>query len=254
MSSVILYDNAIVGSTITVTSEDTGFSKENAIDWLTWDFWKPTAAGTVYYTVDLGSSQSMDAWGIAAHDLGVNSATIKLQRSATGAWAGEQVDVGTAVSPTASEPILKTFTSVSSRYWRWEIVSATTASKIGVLMLGPRLTLQTGTRVGFEPDSLAQMYEGKINISKEAAFLGASTYKKPIDGKMMFTALTPAWVKANWKPFIRHCELKKGFLYMPDPNSTDEITYGLATRDIKTPAYSDALHMTVNLSYVGIIS
>lgn len=254
MSTEILYDNVLVDATITVTSEDTGFSKENAIDWLTWDFWKPTAAGTVYYTADLGTAQSLDAWGIAAHDLGVNSATIKLQRSATGAWAGEEVDVGTAVSPTASEPILKTFTSVSARYWRWEIVSATTASQIGAILLGPRLTPQTGTRVGHKPDALAQQYEGKLNISKDAAFLGASVYKKPIKNQMLFTNLTPAWVRSDWEPFMRHCELKKGFLYMPNSTSSDEVLYGFADNKIPTPEYADALHMTAKLPYIGIVS
>ncbi len=252
----ILYTNKLeTASSITVTSEATGFEKENAYDWHTWDFWKANASGTVYYTVDMGSATSMDAWGIAAHDLGINSATILLQYSATGSFGGEEVDVGSAVSPTASEPILKTFSSVSARYWRWKIVSASTASKIGVLMLGPRLSMLKGLRIGYKPDLLAQQFETNINLSVDAAMLGADVYKKPVMATMKFTLLTPAWTRANWEPFIRHVEQGKGFLYQPDPdNNATEVTYGKAQKKIPAPNYSHNNFMTVSLLYIGIVS
>ena len=61
---VILYNSLIPSATtITVTSEAAGFAKENAYDWLTFDYWKPSAAGTVYYTMDFGAAVAVDGWG-----------------------------------------------------------------------------------------------------------------------------------------------------------------------------------------------
>lgn len=256
-NAFLLYDNVLPGaSSITVTSEASGYEKEYLYDGLTWGHWKPSAAGTVYCTVDLGSAQSMDAWGVVAHDLGTNGASIELQYSATGAWAGEEVTVGSAVSPTSTETIMKTFTSVSARYWRWKIISASAASQIGQLLLGARLEMQTGLRTGFMPDDLAPRYESRYNMSDEAALLGESVYKKPVTGKMMFTLLTPAWVRANWEPFLRHIEQGGSFLYQPQPdNYPENVIFAVADKKkLSTPKYSHSTYMSVDLSYIGLVA
>jgi len=253
----ILYNNLLPGaSIITVTSEASGYEKENAYNYLTWDHWKPSASGTVYYTVDLGSAQSIDAWGVVAHNLGNNSASIKLQYSDTGAWAGEEVDVGTAVSPDTTETIMKTFTSLSKRYWRWEIVSASAASQIGLLFLGVKMEMPSGLGVGFAPDALAPQYEPRYNLSDDSALLGASLYKKPIKNTMKFKLLTPAWVRANWEPFLRHVEQNKGFLYQPQPDDyPSEVVYAFADKKkIKAPKYSQTKFMSVDLGYIGTVA
>lgn len=251
---VILYNSLIPSATtITVTSEAAGFAKENAYDWLTFDYWKPSAAGTVYYTMDFGAAVAVDGWGVAAHDLGVNGASIQLQYSATGAWAGEEVNFGSAISPAASEPRLQTGTSQSKRYWRFKIVSAAAASKIGVLMLGARLTMNAPLESGFKPDALAQRYEPTINQSDEATILGASRRRKLVENSLTFDLLEPSWVRTNWDPFIRHVELGKGFMIQPQPdNYPDEVTYAFAKDNIKTPSHSFVTLMQVSIDYYGI--
>lgn len=253
----ILYNNLLLNALIiTVTSEVAGYLKENAYDWLTWSHWKPSAAGTVYYTVDLGSVQSVDAWGVASHDLGTNGASIQLQHSSTGAWSGEEVSISTATSPTSTESILKTFTSVSARYWRWEIISASAASQIGQLMLGVRVEAPVGLSTGFAPDGVAPLYEPRYNISDEAELLGVSIYKKPVTNIMKFKPVTPAWVRATWEPFIRHVEQGKGFLYQPQPdNYSGEVIYAVADKKkIPKPKYPYTNFMEVSLSYIGVVS
>ena len=68
-------------SSVTATSEDTGFTKENAYDWRTDDFWKPTAAspGTWTLTADMGSATAADYGGIYAHNLHTVGATVLLE-------------------------------------------------------------------------------------------------------------------------------------------------------------------------------
>ncbi len=250
----ILWNSRIPGATVTVTSEATGFEKANASDWLTFDWWKPTAAGTVYYTIDLGSALAVDSWGVAAHDLGTNSASIQLQYS-TDNFAADTNDFAAAISPSTTEPRFQQAASQTKRYWRFKIVSASAASKIGVLMLGQMLELSEGLRIGHEPDALAQWYESKFNQSQGSALLGTSTYKKFIESSMRFTVLTPAFVRASWEPFLRHVETGKGFIYQPDPdNNPTEVIYGVLNKKFTPARYSHANFMEVNLPYVGIVN
>lgn len=82
MSSIIGYENLIeTASTVTVTSEAAGYEKANAYDWLENDYWQGTAAGTRYYTVDLGSAKTVDYWACHAHDLSNNAGLVRVQYS-----------------------------------------------------------------------------------------------------------------------------------------------------------------------------
>lgn len=251
---VILYNNLLkVAASITVTSEATGYEKERAYDDLTWDYWKPSAAGTVYYTVDLGSVMTIDAWGVFAHDLGSNGGNITLQQSATGAWSGEETDVGSAVSPAGTEPILKLPASFDARYLRWKIVSASAASKIGGLILGQKLSVESDLNPGYAPDSMAPRYEPRINLSDDASFLGVSVRRVPSKGRMSWDLLDPDWARNYWVPFLRHVELGGGFLYLPLPDLyPDEVVYAKADKNIPSPEYTQSLFMRGELGYIGV--
>ncbi|MES0444988.1 MAG: hypothetical protein ABUJ92_00445, partial [Desulfobacterales bacterium] len=64
---LILHTNKIESaSSITVTSEAAGFEKEKAYDHRTSTSWKAAATGTVYYTVDMGTSVDVSAWACYA--------------------------------------------------------------------------------------------------------------------------------------------------------------------------------------------
>lgn len=255
---VILYNNIVGDATITVTSEDTGYEKENAYDDLTFDFWKPTASGTVYYTMDFGSAVDVDAWGLFAHDLGTNSASIQLQYS-TDNFAADTNNFGDAISPSTTEPRLQTGTIQSKRYWRLKIVSAAAASKIGGLILGEHMEIASTSALhpSNDADHLAQRYESVVNESDGGAILGTDKRAKLISGRMHFELLTRAWVRANWDVFKQHCEQGGGFLYQPDPdNYPAEVTYGKATGKIPTPKHMQNApnQMTVDLPYTGIVT
>jgi hypothetical protein len=251
---IILYSNEILNaSSISVTSEAAGYAKENAYDWLTWDYWKPTAAGTVYYTVDMGSATSIDTWGAYAHDLGDNSATIQLQYS-TDNFSADINNFGSAISPTAGEPVLQTGTSQSKRYWRFKIVSSTTASRIGGLILGAKLSMEEGLRPGYEPDSNRARYEYMTNMSEAGTRLGGSKRKIAIEGFMYFDLLTRAWVESNWEPFVRHFETGKGWLYCPDiDNYPNEVSYCWYDKGYKGPTYQYKYYGAVTLPYMCIV-
>ena len=76
---MIGYANLLeTASSITVTSEATGFEKENAYNWNTFDYWKGTSTATQDYDIDMGSAQLATYAAIFAHDLHTQGATIEL--------------------------------------------------------------------------------------------------------------------------------------------------------------------------------
>lgn len=83
MTAILAYENLLehADSTVTATSEATGYDVENCFDWLTHDYWQATAAGTNYVTVDLGSAKAVDYWAVFAHDLADNSGGVRVQYS-----------------------------------------------------------------------------------------------------------------------------------------------------------------------------
>ncbi len=252
---IILYANELPNAaSITVTSEAAGYPKENAYDYLPWDAWMAAAAGTVYYTVDMGSAVSMDAWGAFRHTLGTNGASIQAQYSTTGAFAGEEVNVGSAVSPSSTEPFLRAFGAVSARYWRFKIISASAASEIAGIFLGTRMDMQEGLRPGYVPDTNKPRYSRISNVSEAGNLLGGSSRKMMISGILHFDLLDRSWIETNWEPFVRHFESGKGWLYCADiDNYPNEVSYCVYDNNARGPLYQDAYFGAVDVPYKGIV-
>lgn len=245
------YTNLIEGATVTVTSAATGYPKESAYSWLTFDGWKAAAAGTVYFTVDLGSAQSVDYWAAFAHDLADNSGTIKLQYSSDN-FSADINDVGALVTPTDSGVIFRAFTAISARYWRFEITSTGAASFIGCLALGPRMDIPEGMAIGFVPPNMSFDDDVTNQRSNGGAFLGRSVRRYGAETEMRFELVTPAWVRSAWLPFLEHARVKPFFMSWDRENYPAEAAYCWTDRQIDAPAYTHTNYMGVSLRLKGL--
>ena len=255
MTDYIAYDNKIETATVTVTSEASGFAKENAYDWLTRDWWKAAAAGTVYFTVDFGVAVSIDYWAVGFTDLADNSGSIKPQYSATGAWAGEEVDFDSLYTPAAGDSAVKfrKLTAVSARYWRFVVSSTGNASAIGLLMLGQALTLPTGVQPPFSPPNFARKNKVFNNRSEAGAFLGRSLVRKGAEFSISKKNIDPDWMRNNFPALADHIEVKP-FLYCWNyENHANETAYCWLQdgQNIKTQ-YSGTKFMSFDLKVEGI--
>lgn len=253
MTAMIGYNNLLLNSgiTITVTSEASGYEKENAYSWKTSNWWQAAAAGTVYYTIDFGSAVSIDSYGVSGHDLTDNSGTIQLQYSATGAWAGEEVDFEAAQTPSENETIFRKGTSQSKRYWRFKIVSTGSASFIGNLFLGVALSLERGMPAPFSPANFNREREIFNNMSNGGAYLGrALRYNgAKINIKQQF--ISRSWIDSNWKALANHVELYPFYFLWDQENYPTEAAYCMAN-EIGYPTYNDPQYLDFNLNCVAI--
>jgi len=98
------------GVTVTTSSDQSGFEKENAYDWKPYDWWKPSAAGANWLRASFGAAKAADYMAISAHNLGTLGATIKCQYSTNG--GSSWTDIGGTIAPIGDSVIFVTF------YWR----------------------------------------------------------------------------------------------------------------------------------------
>jgi len=215
------YENFFTTGTVTVTSEATGFPKENAYDWNTYDYWKANAAGVVYLTVDYGSARPADFFGIAAHTLFDNAATIQCQYS-TDNFSASIVDIGDLVTPVDSSPIFNVFTLTSARYWRLKITSTGAASAIGVASIGASLEMDRAVGSGAMLPKESRMDKIINQTSEGGQFIGRSIIRKGVKFSLSFTIQTLAFARDDWSTFIDHAEVKP-FWYSWNPDYDDAV-------------------------------
>lgn len=243
----ILHSNKIESaSSITVTSEASGFEKEKAYDHRTSTFWKcSSGGGYVYFTVDMGSSVAVTAWACYAQDLFNDPGSIKLQYSSDN-FAADTNDYGTNVVPADNTPIMKTGASQSARYWRWEIYNDGVSFNynIGVLWLGEYLETNQGLSVGFEPLNTAQRFHPVDSVTQDGEFVGRTVKEKPIKGKLNFVPVqTPAYIRGDWVTMLRAIELHP-FFVIPLPDSyPSEVYYCWTDKKIANPSYTSSMYM-----------
>jgi len=254
MTSIIGYKNLLTdsGVTITASTEATDREKENAYDWNTSDWWQGTAAGTHTLILDYGSSVACDYMACAAHDIFDNSGTIRLFYSDTGT-SGPWTGLFSSITPADNTSIFKTFTSVSKRYYKIEIVDSGSASLIGMLSIGARTELPQGMTPGFMPPPYA--YNDVINNTKSntGAFTGRSLKLLGLKFAInMSPVITPAWMRSTWDVFIQHARTKPFFFTWDNDNYDDEAVLARTVGAISPPVYETHTLMRVSLNCEAI--
>lgn len=163
---IFFYDNLLKRYAVTVTSEASGYPKEHLYDDQPQSLWKAGAASAdQIITIDAGSAVSVDIFCLGpAHNLASINAGIKLQYSATGAWAGEEVDAFASFTPGVDNSYqYRLFGPISARYWRVYLTISSGTPQIGEVAFGKRFTLPEYFSGDFDPDE--RHIEGTTNTS-----------------------------------------------------------------------------------------
>lgn len=223
---VILFDNRFVDAAPTATTTAPGYDVLNIRDWRTYTFWQAMYDGVDYLTVDCGSAKSADALGIIGHNLGSAVATVSVESSDTGAWAGEQVERLSHFTPWSDACLLKLFAPASARYWRIKLFTfLSIAPKIAVVCLGSRLTMEKYIQGSFAPDP--EKIEGESNRSRGGGHLLGSVMRYHARNiKAQFQHITPAWYAGTFKPaWDAHISRLKPFFWAWDLTNHPDHVY-----------------------------
>ncbi len=137
MSNPIFYYRAAdEASSIAVTSEATGYPKENLQDRSEHTKWKSTDATDQNLDVDWGSAIACDYVILGGHNLYTAGATVTVQYSDD---ASTYYTAGSGV-PGSNDPFLVSFTSASHRYWRVVLSTGSVAYELATLFIGSKFS------------------------------------------------------------------------------------------------------------------
>jgi hypothetical protein len=241
-----------LGATVTASTEETDYDKENAYDGFGYDWWKPTVAGDSWLRVSLVAAQTADYMAIWGHDLSLHGSSIKTQYSIDN--GSTWVDATYVVTPTNDNTIFINFTTILAADWRVLVTNPTTIAAIAGVQIGEALTFPRAMENGFAPPSLAPMIKLKTSRTESGAFLGGSKLSEGIKGSFNLTNLNPAWVRSVWQPFINYAQTPKTFVFSWDSvNHSNEVILGWVTDKVPDPKYITPLLMSISLNFEGTL-
>jgi hypothetical protein len=236
----ILYKNVFSDGTglPDATGTESGFDVLNLIDLKGYTYW--SADGHVfpqYITVDYGSSISADALGIFSHNLGTLGLSLSVEAADDDFDSSSGVSITEALAafiPSDDKAILKTFSSVSARYWRLKIDGALDSDDdnpfMAILMIGARITFPNPTRAPIRLRD--ERVIGESMRSKTGQHLGSviSYVEQKIEAKIPLSTLT--WFDANFIPFWdNHASQSKPFFWAWDIDTFPTLVHWAKFRD-----------------------
>lgn len=247
-SARIGYKNLFTTSGVTVatSSDQTGFEKENAYDWKSYTWWKPSAAGANWLRASFGAAKSADYMAISGHNIGTLGATVKCQYSTNGGSTWN--DIGGTIAPADDNVIFVVFDSTSAADWRIYTDSACT---IGVVSIGETTELPVGMGVGFNIPTMAQNDKFNTSVSEGGEHIGNSLRRQNLSFTISLNLVDPAWIRSTWQDFIDHARLYPFFFSWDSENHSDEAVYCWVNKAIAKPSYISPVRGKVSLNVEG---
>lgn len=209
--AIICYDNLLASSkllTIAATSQQAGYSVQNAFDWYTTSYWSPVpAVGIHRFTAIFTSPVTADYLAIYKHNLGDVGGTFYLEYSLDGGTTW-QLATTTITSATNNELKINLFNAVTATHWRvvFNLYTAT-PFYIGVVMFGRKLTLYRGMIGGFVVPRHGRKNEIINQTTEGGQFVGRIKVSKGARSNITFKTVPQTWVRDYWEAFVLHAEM-----------------------------------------------
>lgn len=244
---LVLWDNILLGGTISASTEATDSVVENLLTDSTFDYWKPTTtSGTV--TCSFSSSTPASALGIAAHNLGSKGATVVVKRGTS--------TVAT-INPTDDTAILVLFDQAnfgntpSTDEFSLVITGASGAFSIGNLFLGLPLVFETGIVPSYTPLWLSEDIELLHNTSLGGQFFQNRVVRKSAETSVDLNILERAEVESSgFLNYRSHYNSGRTFFWAAGPSVFDnDVAYARRTRggEMKPTFGSNGIFYQVSL-------
>lgn len=238
------YDNFVPRSTVTATTEDTGFPADAVQRQTTWERWKPTALPATL-SIDSGTSPSGTGSyiGIAAHTLGSSSATVVIEYSVNNTdWTTIET-----LEPADNSAIMVIFPEVQAQYWRI-VVSGSTIPNIGSVYIGEVLEMERPIYGGHSPINLSRQTVVRPTESEKGQWLGRSVIRYGLQTSFDWNNLTAAWYRANFDPFVKEARFHPFFIAWRPADFPKEVAYGWTSQDIQPSNSGTRDLMSVSIS------
>jgi hypothetical protein len=139
----------VKASITAITSEETGYPKENMMDWNPDTHWRPSSTSNQTIDIDLGSAQQVDQFAVWIHnyntdyDFGTHGIQLYSDDNDDGNYTAITAMISELWDPTVGTPIYfpaASPTPTTKRYWRLAIVNcgSNIAQISGIFLLRKR--------------------------------------------------------------------------------------------------------------------
>lgn len=209
--AIICYDNLLTSpllATLTATSEQAGYSVQNAFDWYTTSYWSPVpAVGIHSFTATFTSPVTADYLAIYKHNLGDVGGTFYLEYSLDGGVTWLLANT-TVTSATNNELKINLFNAVTATHWRVVFnLSSANPFYVGVVMFGQKLPLYRGMVGGFVVPRHGRKNEIINQKTEGGQFVGRAKISQGARSNINFKTVPQAWVRDYWEAFVLHAEM-----------------------------------------------
>ena len=229
-------DLGLGAAAVTVSSEDADGPRDAPLRFETAEYWLPTALPATW-TLDLGTGFNLDYVGIAAHTIGSNGCSAKIETSSDGStWTLFAAEV----SPGDDAPILYLDDSRANvRYIKLTLAGVGDPPKVGVIYAGEVLAMQYGVSAGYSPLPRSRQTELRQTLSRGGQLLGQAFRKLGVKSQARFRFLDVDWYLTNFEPFVKSARRYPFFFAWNPQDFPLQVGYAWATKDI-APQYMNA--------------
>lgn len=231
--------------TATASTAQTGFPASAPLNSLTYEFWRPSAMPATW-TLNAGSSVSVNYIGIAAHTLGSSNCDVLIQSSNDNlTWT--TID---SISPDNDSPIMFLFQGISAQYFRLNITGS--IFSIGVIYVGSTLDMIRPCYGGLTPISLSRDTVIRPTRSEGGQWLGRTVIRSGSSMKIGYTNLDNNWVRTSFRNFINDAVTYPFFFAWRPDNYPEDIGYVWVSDDIKPANMGRNSLMQVSFDMQGL--
>lgn len=226
--------------TVSESSEATGYAATNAVNPMTYSYWRPSAMPATF-EIRTDSPESISYCGIAGHDLGTVGATVYFEVYQAGAW----VEIANT-TPADDGAIMFLCDTVSVSRARIRITGGT-APTIAVVAFGAALEMPQMVYSGYSPIDLAVSATLKTNVTNTGQFAGRTVERVGARNQISIRHLTETWVRANLKEFIEEARERPFFIAERPDGYPDAVDYCFTEASIIPERSGPKNYMTVVL-------
>lgn len=212
--------------------------------------WTADSNATQSVGVTLSSAQTVNYFGVAAHNLGSIGATIKLQSSPDGMdpWT----DISDEQLVSTDQAFISEFEDAFALHYRLLISSPSAPPSIGVLYIGEILRVQRRIYVGHSPMTLNPRTRVSSGKSESGQFLGRVVRSTTYETALEVDNLTASWVRQRLDPFMLAAADTPFFWAWRPCSYPDEVGFAWATDDPSVANARSNGMMTFNVKMQGI--
>lgn len=241
----------LTGSSVSATSEAADGDIENAFaQGTTDDKWRATAGGQQIVTVQTGSVEPVNYFGIAASDLFQQGGSVRLEYSTDGiSWISSSGDI----SPGNSKPLLVVVPDLEVGFYRL-VFNSTGALNIGVISIGELTLIPRPLSAPFAPPGLNLIQQRVARFSETGNLIGMSVVSEGADANINIGLVDPTFPRgADWQQFVTDSATYPFFFATREVS--DEVIYGAVTGSRAPSASWDTRNtMQVSFKMNGIVS